>query len=291
VLVSALCFGTLAILAKLGYRAGLDAQQIVTFRFLVGAAGMLVAAGVARQNPFRLPRRTFLGIVLMGAVGYVTQSWTFILALQALPASLVELLAYTYPAIVVLAGRLLFGRRLPAVQLVALAGSFAGVVLLVGAVRLAGGPALFFALFNPVVYAAYLLTGERVMKDVPPVGAAALTITSTAVTLLLVTGAGGRLRLPVGAAQWSVLLALGVISTMVAITALLAALPRIGAARASLLSTVEPVWTVALAVALLGDRLSLPQVVGALLVLASVVFLQWSGSRAAREPQALAGRS
>lgn len=290
-LISAVCFGTLAILAKLGYRAGLDAQQIVTFRFLVGAAGMLVVAAAARQNPLRLPPRTFLGIVLMGAVGYVAQSWSFILALQTLPASLVELLAYTYPAIVVLAGRLIFGRRLPAAQLVALAGSFAGVVLLVGALRFASGPALFFALVNPVIYAAYLLTGERVMKDVPPIGAAALTITSTAVTLLLLTGAGGHLRLPAGAAQWSVLLGLGVISTMVAITALLAALPRIGAARASLLSTVEPVWTVALAVVLLGDRLSLTQVVGALLVLASVVYLQWSGSRAAREPQALAGGS
>jgi drug/metabolite transporter (DMT)-like permease len=289
VLVSAISFGTLAILAKLGYRAGLDAQQIVTFRFVIGALGMLPVTAAFRQNPLRLPPRALVAVVLMGAVGYVAQSSSFILALQSLPASLVELLAYTYPAIVVLAGRLLFGRRLPATHLVALVGSFAGVVLLVGAVRFATGPALFFALVNPVIYTAYLLVGERVMRGLPPVGAATLTINSTAVSLLLLTAATGNLRLPSGLQQWAVLAGLGVVSTMIAITALLAALPRIGAARAALISTVEPVWTVALAVVLLGDRLSASQVAGAILVLASVVLLQLGGRLALGQVVPLGG--
>jgi drug/metabolite transporter (DMT)-like permease len=74
--------------------------------------------------------------------------------------------------------------------------------------------------------------------------------------------------------QWGVAFGIALFPTMVAISLFLASLPRIGAARASLLSTVEPVVTVLLAAALLGDRLSPVQIAGGALVLAAVVMVQ-----------------
>jgi len=69
-------------------------------------------------------------------------------------------------------------------------------------------------------------------------------------------------------------LGIAVIPTMVAISLFLAALPRIGAARSSLLSTWEPVVTVLLAVVLLGDRFALAQVAGGILILVAVIVVQ-----------------
>jgi drug/metabolite transporter (DMT)-like permease len=69
---------------------------------------------------------------------------------------------------------------------------------------------------------------------------------------------------------------------MIAISLLLAGLPRIGAPQAALLSSIEPVVTLALAVTLLGDRLSPPQLVGAAAVLLGVVIVHLSP-----EPRAL----
>jgi len=54
----------------------------------------------------------------------------------------------------------------------------------------------------------------------------------------------------------------------------MAGLPRVGAARAALVSTVEPVITVLLAVVILGERLSAVQVVGGVLVLLAVILVQ-----------------
>ena len=273
-LLSAAAFGTLAIIAKLGYQAGLQPAQLLSLRFLIAAAGMLVVALAARQNPFRLPRRTVLGLLAMGALGYFGQSTTFFFALQRLPASLVELVLYTYPAMVVIAGWLLYRQRVPRIQVLALVGSFAGVVLLVGGVRVAGGPALLLAIASPVIFTVYILVGARVMAGVPGIAAGSLSILGTALTWTVVAAATGNLRPPVGGAQWAAVLALAVIPTMFAITAFLAAMPRIGASRTALLSTVEPVVTVTLAFALLGDRFGPLQVVGAALVLGSVVLLQ-----------------
>jgi drug/metabolite transporter (DMT)-like permease len=67
---------------------------------------------------------------------------------------------------------------------------------------------------------------------------------------------------------------------------------RIGASTASIVSTVEPVVTVALAVALYDESLGPPQVLGGVLVLAAVVALQLRGARAlAPAPAALAHES
>ncbi len=273
-LLSAAAFGTLAIIAKLGYRAGLQPAQLLSLRFLFAAAGMLVVALVARQNPFRLPRRKVIGLLAMGALGYFGQSTTFFFALQRLPASLVELVLYTYPAMVVIAGWLLFRQRIPWVQVLALAGSFAGVVLLVGGVHLGGGPALLLAIASPVLFTVYILVGARVMAGVPGIAAGSLSILGTALTWTAVAAATGNLRPPSGGAQWAAVLALALLPTMFAISAFLAAMPRIGASRTALLSTVEPVVTVTLAFALLGDRFGPLQVIGAALVLGSVVLLQ-----------------
>jgi drug/metabolite transporter (DMT)-like permease len=67
------------------------------------------------------------------------------------------------------------------------------------------------------------------------------------------------------------------VPTMVAISLFLAGLPRIGAARSSLLSTWEPVVTVLLAVLILGDRFSAVQAVGGVLIIAAVVVVQAAG--------------
>ena len=279
VLASAVAFGTLAIIAKLGYRAGLAPAQLLSLRFLLAAGGMLVVSLAFGQNPFRLPPRRILALLAMGGVGYFGQSTTFFFALSMLPASLTELVLYTYPAMVVSAGWLVFRNPVPRLQVGALLGTFLGVVLLVGGVSLVFGPALLLAVASPVLYTVYILVGARVMVGVPGIAAGTLSILGTAVSWTLVALFTGHLAAPVGGAQWAAVIGIAVVPTMFAISALLAAMPRIGAARTALLSTVEPVVTVALAFALLGDRFGPGQVLGALLVLGSVVLLQLPRSR------------
>jgi drug/metabolite transporter (DMT)-like permease len=282
VLLSAVAFGTLAIIAKLGYRAGLQPAQLLSLRFLIAGGGMLLVALVARQNPFRLPPRTVLTLLGMGAIGYFVQSTTFFFALQTLPASFVELILYSYPALVVLATWLVFRERIPPLQLVALAGSFAGVVLLVGGVKFAGGPGLLLAIASPLFFTVYILVGARVMAGVPGIAAGSLSIIGTGISWTITAIVTGTFRLPTGSTQWTLVLAMALIPTMFAISAFLAALPRIGASRAALLSTVEPVVTVMLAFALLGDRFGLLQAAGAALILASAVLLQLPDSAPVR---------
>lgn len=274
VLASATGFGTLSILAKLGYAAGLGTQQMLAFRFMLAAVGMVALAAVAGQNPLLLGRTRLLTLLAMGALFYSAQSLTYFLALRTLPASLVVLIAYIYPSLVVAAGWLFLRRRITAMHGVALAASFLGLVLLVGGAHFQLSWALLLALASPVVYTGYILIGERVMGSAPALAASAVIMIGAAFgfgTIALVTN---ELWPPQSLGGWAVVVALALLPTMLAITLFLGGLPRVGASRAALLSTWEPVVTVMLAVVILGDRLSVVQVIGGLLVLLAVVVVQ-----------------
>ena len=274
VLGSAAAFGTLSIFAKLAYSAGLTTEQLLAFRFVLAAIGMWVLSFAVRQNPLRLRRDQALALIGLGAVLYTAQALTYFIALRTLPASLCVLIAYIYPSLVVVAGWRFLRRNVSVWHGIALVSSFAGVALLVGGAELRVNSGLAFALASPVLYTTFILVSERVMAAVPPVAASAVMMSGTAVVLCVIAAVEGRLALPRTLDGWAVGAGIAVIPTMVAISLFLAGLPRIGAARAALLSTLEPVVTVSLAVTLLGDRFSVLQAAGGVLVLAAVIVVQ-----------------
>jgi len=274
VLASAAAFGTLSILGKLAYSAGLNVEQLLAFRFVLAAIGMWALALAVRQNPLHLTRDQAVPLVVLGGVLYTAQALTYFTALRTLPASLCVLIVYLYPSLVVIGGWLFLHRQLSVWHVAAVVASFAGVVLLVGGAEFQLATGLVFVFAALLVYTTFIFLGERFMADVPPVAASAVMMSGTAVVLCAIAAIEGRLALPSTAGGWAVGAAIAVVPTMIAISLFLAGLPRIGAARAALLSTVEPVVTVGLAVTLLGDRFSIGQAIGGALVLVAVVIVQ-----------------
>jgi drug/metabolite transporter (DMT)-like permease len=274
VLGSATAFGTLAIFAKVGYASGLGTEQTLAFRFLLAAIGMVALAMVIGQNPLRLRRNQLVTLFALGAIVYTGQSLTYFIALRSLPASLVVLIAYIYPSLVVVAGWLFLRRAVSVWHWVALAASFAGVAMLVGGARFELSWALVLAIASPTIYTGYILIGERVMSSVPAVAASAVIMSGAALAFCLLAALNHELALPRNVSGWAVAVGIALFPTMVAISLFLAGLPRVGAARAALLSTWEPVVTVLLAVVILGDRLSIVQVIGGVLVLLAVIVVQ-----------------
>lgn len=274
VVVSAVSFGTLSIFAKLAYNNGLGTEQLLAFRFALAAIGMLALSFAVGQNPLRLSRRQAASLVTVGGVLYTLQAMTYFIALRTLPASLCVLIVYIYPSLVVIAGWLFLRRRVSRWHVGALVASFAGVILLVGGAQFQLGIGLVFAFAAPFMYTTFILISERVMAAVPPVAASAVMMSGTAVVLCVIALFQGQLVLPATPPAWAISVGIAVIPTMIAISLFLAGLPRVGAARASLISTLELVVTVTLAILLLGDRFTLLEAFGGVLVLGAVVVVQ-----------------
>jgi len=106
-----------------------------------------------------------------------------------------------------------------------------------------------------------------------------MTTATALVYAALTLGTDGSLSpLVVASDLWLPILGLGLVATAIAIQTFYAGVRRIGAARASIISTVEPVWTIAMAVILFGESLTPIQVLGGLVVLGAVILAE-SGRR------------
>ncbi|MGN6703885.1 MAG: DMT family transporter, partial [Burkholderiaceae bacterium] len=163
----------------------------------------------------------------------------------------------------------------------ALAAGTAGTALTVGAglgtlpTGVGSGAAL--ALGAAAIYACYITAGARAARGVDSIVTATVVCLSSAVVLtavgLLRSQAGMPPRFPVSPAGWLDVLAVALLSTVVAVLAFFAGLERLGASRASMLSTLEPLVTIALGAVLLGESLSGWQWLGGALTLSGVLLL------------------
>ncbi len=297
-LASACGFGLMAIFAKEAYAAGLGVTALLAARFVLAAVLLWAVVAVrgrrsarATRTPSPTPtatpvarpgRRVVLAGLALGAIGYAAQAGLFFSALRHIDASLTSLLLYTYPALVFCGAVALRREHITPRKALALALASAGAALVllgggIGGLE-AGGVAL--ALGAGATYAVYILISEDIVARIDAFLLAALITTGAAATFLVAGLIGGALAFPAGGWLWIAAIALA--CTVLPVAALMLGMERVGAATASILSTVEPVVTVGLAVALYGDSLGAPQILGGVLVLAAVIALQARGTRGRR---------
>jgi drug/metabolite transporter (DMT)-like permease len=276
--VSAFGFGLMAVFAKEAYAAGLGVTALLAARFVL-AAGVFWAI-VAVRRPARPPRRVALTCLGLGAIGYAAQAGLFFSALEHIDASLTSLLLYTYPALVFCGAVALRRERVTSWKAVALglAGAGAALVLLGGGTQRLEATGVMLALAAGATYAVYILVADGIVARVDPVLLGALVASGAAATFAVAGIAGGGTAFTSGGWVWIVAIAL--LSTVLPIVTFMLGMERVGASTASIVSTFEPVVTVALAVALYGEGLGPLQALGGALVLAAVVALQTRGAQA-----------
>lgn len=279
--MSAASFGAMAIFARTAYDGGADITAVLFLRFVIAAPCMAL---LLRLRGELWPRgRVLAGLAAMGGVGYVGQSLSYFTALTLASASLVALLLYAYPAIVTVFSAVLFGARLTPVRIGALSLALAGTALIVGP-ELSGRPTgIALGAAAAVIYSGYILAGSRLTPLAGALPSSAVVMASAA-AVFTVVAAVQRPAFPSTGGSWAAVVAIALVSTVVAITTFFAGMERLGATDASTLSTIEPVVTVVLAWAVLDERLSAAQIAGGVLVLTAVVVLARATSPAAVTP-------
>ncbi len=278
-LTSAAFFGAMGVFGKLAYEQGSTVATLLSARFVVAALVLWLAlAAIGGLGRLRaMARRDVLLALGLGAVGYGAQAGCYFTALDRMDASLLALVLYTFPVMVAVAA-IALKRDEPsartAVALVLAGGGIAAV--LAGAAAGSLEPAATaLGLGAAGVYTVYILTSQGIAGRVDSLALATLVCTGAAITL---TGAGlatgGLDPAAVTGLGWVWLVGLALVSTVGAIALFFAGLRRVGPTAAAILSTLEPVVTVALAAAAFGEVLTAVQVAGGALVLVAAVVLQ-----------------
>ena len=276
--LGAIAFSGKAIIAKLAYRHGVDAITLVMYRMLFALPLFVMLSVWASRGRPALHRRDWGVIAGLGFTGYYLASTLDFLGLQYVSASLERLILYLNPTLVLALGVVLFQRQVTRRQLIALAVSYGGVLLVFGQELTHVGPhallgaALVFG--SAISYAVYLvLSGEEVRR----IGALRLTGLASTVACVLCIAQFLLLR-PLAAMDvapavvWLSLLN-ALVCTFAPVLMVMMAIERIGATLVAQTGMIGPMSTLLMGVLLLGEPFTAGIAAGTVLVLAGIWML------------------
>jgi drug/metabolite transporter (DMT)-like permease len=225
-----------------------------------------------------------LGIVALGFVGYYLSSYLDFLGLQYITASLERLILYLNPTLVVLLGWLIYKKPVQPIRMMAMAVSYAGVLLVFAhelsftGTDVALGGALVFA--SALTYAIYLVfSGQLVQR----IGAMRLVGWATSVACVccivqfLVLRPLSAMDVP-NPVLWLALLN-AFACTVAPVLMVMMAIERIGAALTAQTGMIGPMATITLGVLVLDEPLNLWIGAGTLLVVGGVFLVTKYGEK------------
>ena len=284
-LIAAVGFSAKAILVKLAYLYHVDAITLLALRMVFSVPFFVaVAIWVNRRHAVPLKQQDWLAVIALGLLGYYLSSFLDFLGLQYISAGLERLILFLYPTMTVILSALIYRRAIGRKVIAAMALSYAGILLVFlhdvsmsqGGVVL--GAALVFA--STLSYSSYLVGAGHAISRI---GATRFTayamVVASAASLLQfgVTHPLSALDLPLRVYELSI--AMAIFSTVLPVFLLSYAIKRIGSGNSSLIGSIGPVATIALAYVFLGERVSLLQIAGSSLVLAGVIVVSMNSRK------------
>lgn len=257
--------------------AAADGSPVIKVFYRVLFAGVVLALWMTLSRGWReitgLPRKKLLQLVAQGVV--LTVNWVlFLSALDLTNVATAELLGYMGPVFVAVLAPFVTRERFDARIVVPMALALGGIVVILApqGLAVAGGRQLLgavLAFLSALTYSVLLLRSKRILEGVT--GRALMVVEYGTASILLLpfvawlyaTGQG-----PTTLGSYWALATLGVVHTAFAGMLFLAGLRRVRTDHAAILTYTEPASAVVFAAMFLSQPLTVPTVVGGLMVIA-----------------------
>jgi len=274
---SAACFSTKAIMVKYAYMYGADTVFILFLRLFFSLPLYIVLAYIYSKNAATpITKKQWIWIILLGIIGYYLSSLLDFIGLKYISASLERLILFIYPTLIVVLNTLLFGSKLQRKDYLALVLTYIGIFFIyIGNTEsttenLIIGSVLVFVC--ALTYAFYIVGTGRL---IPVIGAQRYTsyvmIVSTISVMIhqgVVNGIPDFATTPTEV-LW-IGFAMAIIATVIPSLTLAQSIKLIGTDKSSIIATLGPVFTIALANYFLKEPFTIRQAIGTVFIIAGV---------------------
>lgn len=278
VLISAISMGTLPIFSLYAYQGNASVHTVLFLRFSIAAIILFLYSAITIEKTV-ITRSYLLSLFIIGGVIYTLQSNLYLTSFKYIPASLASLFFYSYPIFVSILSVFIDKEKPGSKMAAAIILSLLGLTLVLGtsihSINLLGA---FLALGTGAVYSVYIIMSKHALQNASPALTSAFVTFFAASSLLIIGLYKGTLGFTFTSSTWWAILGTSLFATVIGILALYKGIELLGSTRASILSMVEPLATIAFATLLFHEHLSLIQLAGGILVLTGAVVVTLSHS-------------
>ena len=293
-LVAVLVWGASFIATKVALTE-VSPVTVVWLRFAMGVA--VLGAAVALRRQFALvSARELAAFAVLGLVGITFHQWLQSTALVTAQASTSGWIVATTPIFMAVLGRVVLKERLGAARAAGIALAAAGVLLVVTRGQPGellrgrfGAPGDLLILASAPNWAVFSVLSRRALRIHPATRMMAYVMAFgwLFTSLQLAAGPGLSEVSRLDARGWAAIVFLGIACSGLAYIAWYDALQRMPASEAGALLYVEPLVAMAVAAAVLGERVTVATVLGGAVILLGVWLVNRAPAAAARETVAL----
>ena len=267
-ILSMAIFGTLAPFVR---NISVSSGELALYRAILAALLILVVFALTKQHiNFNAIRKELPLLLLSG----VAMGFNWILLFEAYKYTTVAVATLSYyfaPVIVTIVCPFLFREKLTAKQILCFVFSTAGLALVIGVTDLGKGSSdltgIAFGLGAAVLYATVILL-NKFIKGVAGMQRTFLQFLAAIVVLIPYVACTSGVTLGgMDGKGWICLLVVGLIHTGLAYILYFSALKDMPGQEAAILSYVDPLVAVIISVTILGEAMTVTQVIGGVLIL------------------------
>lgn len=266
--ISMTIFGTIALFVR---NIPLASGEVALYRAVLAAMLIAVYLLVTKQRmPFEEIKKEIPYLLFSG----IAMGINWILLFEAYKYTTVSLATLSYyfaPVIVTVVCPILFREKMTVKQILCFVMSTVGLVLITGIGDMSGGSnhlvGILFGLGAAVFYAAVVLL-NKFIKNVDGIHRTFLQFLAAIVILVPYVLATSGINLNVlDGNGWGCLLIVGLVHTGITYCLYFSSLKELPGQKAAILSYIDPLVAVLVSVVLLGEQMTLMQVLGGMLIL------------------------
>ncbi|MEA1964112.1 MAG: EamA family transporter [Candidatus Aerophobetes bacterium] len=282
-LTAGILWAILGVLGKVSFGYGADPLTVVTLRAIIAFATLFVVLIMVNRKFFKIRRKDLLFFTLFGLIGVTLNYSSYFYAIKLTSVSTAALLLYTYPAFVVVFSAYFFHEKIDAIKIFALLFIFLGCLLITNAYNLKSlklnYSGILCGITAALTAAIYNIFGKKALQNYDSQTVVFYAFGFGALFLLFIRDPRLIFRINFSLNVWIIILILAWIPTLLAYFLYISSLKYIEAGRASIVSTIEPVAAPLLAYIFLKETMSYVQILGAFLILVSVITIRFSQIR------------
>lgn len=273
-------FGTLGLFVRY---IPLSSGEIALYRAVIASVLIgLVLLATRQKIPVKGMKKELLLLLVSGAaMGF---NWILLFeAYQYTTISVATLSYYFAPVIVTLACPILFKEKMGIKQWICFVMSTVGIVLITGLGDLSGSNSHFLGILLGLgaacLYATVILL-NKFIKNVEGLHRTFLQFLAAILVLIpYVALTSGFDFSAMDGMGWGSLLTVGLLHSGVAYCLYFPSLKEIPGQKAAILSYIDPLVAVVISVAVLGETITIPQVIGGVLILGFTLWNEISGNK------------
>ncbi|MEY8000120.1 DMT family transporter [Clostridium sp. Mt-5] len=271
--LSAVLFGTCGIIIKIAFSEGADSINILILQYIISIPIMFFAMLLIDKNTLKIDRCDLYHTAILGVIGNTLMTVFYYRAFNYLNVSMVTILLYTYPVMVFIYSMIFEKMDLDFNKIFAIITAFIGCFLTLGLVRqvdVLSVKGCIFGFLAALFYTFMNIYSEKNMKKLNPLTMNFYSIIFSLLSLII-------FRFPVSALGKGLsikliicIMVLAVVCEIIPLTLLYAAIKDIGSLKVSIIGNLEIPTAMLLSFFILGESMTLLQVLGAVMVIYAV---------------------